>query len=1316
MDDDLLGLTDPATVLKRRAIGLILGNAGAKPEEPRPKTNQERGFLPALRRSFEHSLDSWLAVLNRRPMPRRPESTAEGLPETAGEIVGNLAHPIDVAAFGAAGLATRAAGLPRLVEAVGERVPGRIASWVAKTATEGAAIGAVGQPVADYAHAKVEETPYGLGDVPRSVALGAVTGAVFDPVLRGAGEVAGRTGRGLRAALFDVDTPLSSELQAYLGVPVDQLIKMGRLFRQEAGSGPKGEKVILYRAPIDKERLLKDRPDTKFYTEQPYVQVDVEQIGLPGDETLHIGTLKSQGLEEIRHRPGRDKQPVNATREVLTVLRGVQHELEANPHLKWVDTEPLNGSVMRHLLQRGARWEGGRRLVISREDFLNGRPQPLTPELEATIADRGGERELVDRAWAARLKMPPDPFGRLARASRKGVDPETLYGGESDIPLDFLDTRHADEHGLGSLQAFDEEGNFFNPRDDDGLLLFSNPVGPAAKEAAGAAGRFVRGFRRGGDGSGRSGDTGGSGAQAELARELYRDPIINTAKMALDPAGQMRVFAAEEKFVPLHGQLKEREDVWEAAAEALAKHIRLGGEEKFNLDEIKQLKGWQLKAREKALVDIDHEINQAINGLDQATTVEAKKRWEVTLDSLSEQREAIVHTLVVGSSQKGRDLRQLRWGLDSVDAWLWRARKAIGIERVLPAEVEEQIRQLAQGIKNARTHQERKAAIAETARAIDALKTRPWWQHLIDLWKTALTTPGPIDVANFTANTTMQLLEEKSMYYSALVDSVLQLWLGGERTATLPVGRGWLQSVERGATNAASEAKGVMTRGYSTSEAAGKFGASVGESFDLLPQSWEKAFKANTMVQTYMKYHWRRFGAADIAFREFALARLINHEARLKAMNEGLTGPAADKRVLEIMAGGAPEVITRAIERAHYMTFTGDNALAEGLNVMRSKLPAYGQAGLQFAIPFVRTVANVADAAIDYTPVVGLLREMAVEGGKGGFDRRAFVEAMGRQLTGATVLSGAFLLAGADLVTGSGPVSKAERDQWDAEGRAPYSFRAVDGTWRSYERILGPGAAIFGLGADLFELSKRMQQYEPGVTTGDKVNKVTRGLAGSIFEMAPGGSMSVFGKHQTSTPEQDFFSNIALNFAAPNIFGMANVAKGLDLYERETDGFLDRVQARVPGLREQLPVKVDATGREVARAEGLVPTLLDPTNPKVAREDPVLIEMRRLGMSFSKPATIDTYLPQQQAIRRAMGLTENVLPERYERTREQIRDISRLAGPSSLAKLAQLMSSPAYATLPDDVKRRVISAVISAERQRGDIVNSLDLLHNNVVP
>jgi hypothetical protein len=111
---------------------------------------------------------------------------------------------------------------------------------------------------------------------------------------------------------------------------------------------------------------------------------------------------------------------------------------------------------------------------------------------------------------------------------------------------------------------------------------------------------------------------------------------------------------------------------------------------------------------------------------------------------------------------------------------------------------------------------------------------------------------------------------------------------------------------------------------------------------------------------------------------------------------------------------------------------------------------------------------------------------------------------------------------------------------------------------------------------------------------------------------------------------EQWVSNLAATVAVPNI--AAQAARAKDPYVRDARNLMDTIRARVPGIRESLPAKLDVSGQPINRS------LVEPLAATPAVDDPLAEAMLRLGASKGAPSRTFTI----------KGRTYELTPEEYE--------------------------------------------------------------------
>jgi hypothetical protein len=300
----------------------------------------------------------------------------------------------------------------------------------------------------------------------------------------------------------------------------------------------------------------------------------------------------------------------------------------------------------------------------------------------------------------------------------------------------------------------------------------------------------------------------------------------------------------------------------------------------------------------------------------------------------------------------------------------------------------------------------------------------------------------------------------------------------------------------------------------------------------------------------------------------------------------------------------------------------------------QTPLGAFGREGMRFRdraqlwflIPFVRTPTNIVKRFAEYTPAGMTMPSVLADLKAGG---RAGALAKGRMIIGSASMAAIASLVLRGMMTGAGPEDEEERALWMQTGRKPYSI-LVNGKWYRYNRF-EPLGMLFGVAADISEMSRTLTGTAP-----DKFYKASTQVLASLMTNLGDKTflrgITEFMQAYTD-PErygEQWVSNLAATVAVPNI--AAQAARAKDPYVRDARNLMDTIRARVPGIRESLPAKLDVSGQPINRS------LVEPLAATPAVDDPLAEAMLRLGASKGAPSRTFTI----------KGRTYELTPEEYE--------------------------------------------------------------------
>lgn len=370
---------------------------------------------------------------------------------------------------------------------------------------------------------------------------------------------------------------------------------------------------------------------------------------------------------------------------------------------------------------------------------------------------------------------------------------------------------------------------------------------------------------------------------------------------------------------------------------------------------------------------------------------------------------------------------------------------------------------------------------------------------------------------------------------------------------------------------------------------------------------------------------------------------------------------------------------------AEHRTFQNDSAIASGVKYLQGGLNKIGSAvGLgteewgagNVVFPFVKTLGNIMDKAVEYSPV-GVIRagRLAYQGNKmGNFDQKAFVDAVGRTVTGSAAILLGYDLCKAGVITGQQDKDADVASFKRTTGENPYSFnmsaaiRLVTGkdpapqkgdVIRTYD-FAQPISVALAVGADIYNGVKNRKAASNMVIEAIKSGGNTL-MKQSVMQ----GLQKMMGGYDAMQGIMDTILQTPLQFA-PTLGGQ--IAKATDPTARETYSTTDtgeignKLKAKFPVLSKTLPAKYDTLGRPVDSVQGGNTIFNTFFNPSTTREyNPTDVEQKI--MSVYKATGDKTVFPRSVKDYKSFpvsGLGENITltPQEYSQFQKRIGEIT----------------------------------------------------------
>jgi hypothetical protein len=187
------------------------------------------------------------------------------------------------------------------------------------------------------------------------------------------------------------------------------------------------------------------------------------------------------------------------------------------------------------------------------------------------------------------------------------------------------------------------------------------------------------------------------GAMAKPAEPPISD-VLNVAKLNLEnKTAEQRMAAKLEEFRSLRESQKQTFAEANVNRAEILNELRASDPLALSTEKAKKLSGEELLARRDLVRENDQIIQNLSKRLETAATAEEHEQAASLLQRAVDHNDALLSDLVVGSSQKGRDLNLLRrMAQNSLDPDVWRvqAKRLLG-DRPLTAEIDAMIRKLA---------------------------------------------------------------------------------------------------------------------------------------------------------------------------------------------------------------------------------------------------------------------------------------------------------------------------------------------------------------------------------------------------------------------------------------------------------------------------------------------------------------------------------------------------------------------------------------------------------------------------------------------
>jgi hypothetical protein len=445
------------------------------------------------------------------------------------------------------------------------------------------------------------------------------------------------------------------------------------------------------------------------------------------------------------------------------------------------------------------------------------------------------------------------------------------------------------------------------------------------------------------------------------------------------------------------------------------------------------------------------------------------------------------------------------------------------------------------------------------------------------------------------------------------------------------------------------------------------------------------------IVQTLVDGAFAVQEAADRPYYQLSFNSSLYAQAKLMAMKEGATGEGLAQRSAHYFESPTDEMLARATDDAMWATFKNRGILHEGASWVKQRLRQMAEtkvdpnaSRLDQEIAKGRRVVGSASSFIVETnvPFTGVpssiaskfanLSPLGILGVAASTSPEVFARRLATTGVGAGLWAIGYELAEKGLITTSLPTNPAEKADWEARGRQPWSLKMhdywMDARWLS--PVMGPAFQ----GAKLHELRKAGTDASPLEVGARATAESGRFLTEQTYAQSIKRLIDAL-----QDPEKKGTALLTSQIPTPAIVGQ--VTRAADPYRRAPETMGERVLDKV-GADQLLPKAQGPFGDLPPRTplERLSEVAL-PGRLRKSHETPVLEELDRLQVAIGKP-----------------GKKVRMLGVPLERTSEEYRALVNTIGPHLERELARLIALPEYRAATDEEKSHAIDRLVTTMR------------------
>lgn len=344
-----------------------------------------------------------------------------------------------------------------------------------------------------------------------------------------------------------------------------------------------------------------------------------------------------------------------------------------------------------------------------------------------------------------------------------------------------------------------------------------------------------------------------------------------------------------------------------------------------------------------------------------------------------------------------------------------------------------------------------------------------------------------------------------------------------------------------------------------------------------------------------------------------------------------------------------------------------------------------------FLLPFVKTPANVISTGLDYAGG-GALKAMVstVQAVRtGNLKDRAYLQGLSRNLvrSGLGLTAAVAIAANLDENSFVGAYDP-QRAQIEALKNSKENSIKIGNKWISTDWF-GPLAV---------PLNGIMYARKYGNTKGELSYQYAKGSASTMLNLPGVKDITSFAakqKQQQGASSSDAGAG-AVNYATSQLYSrlvpsvLSDIAKATDSKERVGNKGVQGIEAKIPGLREKLPVKKDIFGNEVKTEPG-ASTILFGSRVKTDKSTAATKEITRVDNATGKSITFTDW--DKASTKELMAFKQKLGQKKFEEAKTKY-------GQTLQASLNKTIARREYKQLDDDQKLKVISDADSQAKKK----------------